>query len=107
MNANFMLGISAEMIKEIVRGEIQPLGALITPLVEIVSNRLLNAYSPSVISGSRDHRFRETLKNHFSYTSNYIKCMVTGKLGNGEEVCAAHILPSSTNEDIYSRLGMT
>lgn len=39
-----MLGISAEMIKEIVGGEIQPLGALITPLVEIVSNRLLNAY---------------------------------------------------------------
>ena len=35
-----------------------------------------------------------------------MKCMLTRRFGNGDQVCAAHILTASSDEDIYSSLGM-
>ena len=96
------------MVKEAVQPLVQTLGAAIVPFIARVNNRLFNPYSPSKITGTRDDQFRAILKKHFGHTkkNNNIKCMLTRRFGNGDQVCAAHILTASSDEDIYSSLGM-
>ncbi len=97
-----------DLVKEAVQPLVQTLGAAIVPFIARVNNRLFNPYSPSKITGTRDDQFRAILKKHFGHTkkNNNIKCMLTRRFGNGDQVCAAHILTASSDEDIYSSLGM-
>lgn len=78
----------------------------IVPVVARLNARAYNPWTPSQISGSRDNNFRENLKAHLKITSNNIPCMLTREIGNGDQVCAAHILPCSTRQDIFQDLSM-
>ena len=77
------------------------------PFVTRINARLNNPWTPSKVTGTRDDHFRNNLKKHLGITGNNIPCMLTGQVGNGEQVCAAHILPCSTTDNIYLDLRMT
>jgi hypothetical protein len=77
------------------------------PFVSRINARLNNPWTPSKVTGTRDDHFRNNLKRHLGITGNNIPCMLTRQVGNGEQVCGAHILPCSTAEDIYLDLNMT
>jgi hypothetical protein len=79
----------------------------IIPFVSRINARLNNPWTPSKVTGTRDDHFRNNLKRHLGMTSNNIPCMLTQQVGNGEQVCGAHILPCKTAEFIYVDLSMT
>ena len=77
------------------------------PFVNRINDRLFNPWSPSQVSGTRDENFRNKLKTSIGITGNNIPCMLTLEEGNDEQVCAAHILPCSTADNIFVDLNMT
>ena len=76
-------------------------------LVPFVSRVNLKLNNPNKVSGTRGDDFRKTLKIHLGIEGNNIPCMLTGQVGNGDQVCGAHILPCSTEEYIYDDLSMS
>ena len=77
------------------------------PFVSRINARLNNPWTPSKVTGTRDDHFRNNLKKHLGITGNNIPCMLTRRVGNGEQVCGAHILPCSTPEHTFFDLNMT
>jgi hypothetical protein len=72
---------------------------VIKTLISVVARlnaRAWNPWTPSKISGSLDNNFRQKLMAHLGLPNDNIACMLTGEIGNGEHVRAAHILPCST-----------
>ena len=56
-----------------------------------------NFWSASKLSVDRDTTFRKRLKRQLGYArDDEVRCMVTGILGGGSEVIAAHIIPRAT-----------
>ena len=79
----------------------------LVPFVARVNLKLNNPWTPSKVTGTRGDNFRKILKSHLGIEGNNIPCMLTGQVGNGDQVCGAHILPCSTEECIYDDLSMT
>ena len=101
-----MKGITREAFDAFFSNVVSKIDAL-APYVSRINARLNNPWTPSKITGKRDDHFRNNLKLHCRITDNNIPCMLTGEIGNGEQVCGAHILPCSTAEHIFLDLSMT
>jgi hypothetical protein len=81
------------------------------PMIVNLSINSNNLWSPSRISGTRNHNLRNLLKEHLGYKDSKrkkakVRCMVSGELGNGEEVIGAHIIPCASEEKKLRHLGM-
>jgi hypothetical protein len=83
--------------------------SLIVPLVAKVQLLSDNPWRRSQLSGSRGEHFRNDLKRSLGYhkDEHNIACMLTDRVGNGSQVCAAHILPCSSKKQISDQLGLT
>jgi hypothetical protein len=81
--------------------------SLFVPWAAKISSRLDNPWDRSQLSGSRGENFRADLKRHLDLKTNMIACMLTQIDGNGEQVCAAHILPCTTRKRIADQLSLT
>jgi len=69
----------------------------ILPIIRNISLKEHNLWTPSVISSLRNDQFRNDLKKHLGYGKDAkVSCMVSKFKGNGKEVIAAHIAPSSS-----------
>ncbi len=79
---------------------------IILPMVVNLSVTAHNPWTPSVLSGTRDPNFRQILTNALGH-GRTAQCMVSGLMGNGEQVIAAHIIPSASNELVMSDLGLS
>lgn len=80
---------------------------VILPIVVNLSLQQHNLWSPSRVSGTRDHNLRHSLKTALGYSKKAkVHCMATGKEGNGEQVIGAHILPCCSDEVRLKSLGL-
>jgi hypothetical protein len=79
----------------------------LVPFVSRVNLKLNNPWTPSIVTGTRNDDFRQLLKAQLGIEGNNISCMLTGQVGNGDQVCGAHILPCSTEKYLCDELNMT
>ena len=79
---------------------------------------VFNSYTPSKISTKRPQNERRKFSRSVTgvecsnivspagETQLFVKCMLTGEFGYGEQVVVAHLIPCSTTENILSKLHM-
>jgi hypothetical protein len=80
----------------------------IVPVVLKLSAVQNNFWTPSVLSSGRSSRFRRKLtKSVGDTTTAGAVCMVSGHVGTGDQVRAAHIVPCSSDASKLAFIGLT